>query len=203
MNSSYVQINLADIIEAYGENDTKSILSSFSCKLNPDVEDFIRNKAISFSKHGLARTHLVYWECEDGSEKELVGYYSLAPKILTVTKGHISNSSYKSICQFGFHDSHTDHCSIPAILIGQLGKNYNSGNDVLISGDELLSLALEKVKDVQFESGGRYTYVECEDKPKLIDYYTRNGFIRFGDRKLDKDETNIHGEYLIQFLKKL
>ena len=89
------------------------------------------------------------------------------------------------------------------MLIGQLGKNYSSGNNTLISGDELLGLAIDKVRPIQNESGGRYTYLECEDTPKLIKFYEKNGFTQFGKRNLDCDETNINGTYLLQFIKKL
>ena len=58
---------------------------------------------------------------------------------------------------------------------------------------------LDKVKDIQKECGGRYTYLECEDNEKLIDFYTRNGFVSFGQRNLDNNESNINGKYLIQF----
>ena len=40
-NSKYIQINLSDIIKAIGEDGAKSILSSFSCPLNRDVEQFL------------------------------------------------------------------------------------------------------------------------------------------------------------------
>ena len=199
--SDYIQINLNDLIEQIGEDDVKHLLSSFSCPLNSDVEGFIKYKAIEFSRRGFAKTHLVFWTSEN--ESELVGYYSLAQKSFTLSKGSVSNSLYKKLSQYGTYDSSIQKYIISSILIGQLGKNFSSGNDTLISGNELLGLALDKVKLIQNESGGRYTYLECEDKPKLIDFYTHNGFIQFGDRKLDKDETNIQGEYLIQFLKKL
>lgn len=203
METEYIQINLNDIIEGIGENQTKAILSSFSCPLNPDVEDFLHSKAIEFSKRGFAKTHLVFWTTSDRSERELVGYYSIAPKTFTISRDDISKNQYKKICQYGEFDQIRKKTLIPSILIGQLGKNYTDGNDTLIKGDELLYLALEKVKSIQEDLGGRYTYLECEDNQKLINFYESNGFIPFGKRSLDPDETNIHGAYLIQLLKKI
>ena len=46
----YFQIKLDDMIGELGESEVQSILSSFSSPENKDVEDFIRNKAIEFSK---------------------------------------------------------------------------------------------------------------------------------------------------------
>ena len=39
---------------------------------------------------------------------------------------------------------------------------------------------------------------------KAIEFYETNGFVSFGSRPLDKDETNsLDGTYLVQLLKKL
>ncbi len=51
-------------------------------------------------------------------------------------------------------------------------------------------------------SGGKVTYVECEDKHKLIEFYRDNGFCEFGRRKLDRDEKDVMtGSELIQMIK--
>ena len=50
--------------------------------------------------------------------------------------------------------------------------------------------------------GGKIVYLECEDKEPLLDFYSQNGFVNFGKRTLDKDETNtLSGDYLIQMLR--
>lgn len=201
--TEYIQINLSDIIKGIGEEETKALLSSFCCPLNKDVENFIRYKAIEFSKRDFAKTHLVFWCTENRSEIELVGYYTIAPKAFTISKERVSHSQYKKISQYGEFDTLMKKCTISSILIGQLGKNFANGNDTLITGDELLKLALDKVSAIQNEIGGRYTYLECEDNPKLISFYESNGFTPFGKRTLDSDETDIKGSYLIQLLKKI
>jgi predicted GNAT family N-acyltransferase len=61
-----------------------------------------------------------------------------------------------------------------AILIGQLGKNANYRSD--IAGQTILARALDTVYEIHELVGGRIVYLECEDHPKLIDFYTRNGF---------------------------
>ena len=70
---------------------------------------------------------------------------------------------------------------------------------MLISGDDLLHLAMEKILKIRNEVGGRFAYLECEDKPKLIEFYERNHFKKFGKRSLDSDETDLKGEYLLQY----
>ncbi|MSA01013.1 N-acetyltransferase [Lactonifactor sp. BIOML-A3] len=194
----FVQFNLSDLTDMLGEDDVKSILSSFSCPMNKDVEDFIRNKAIEFSKRGFAKTHLVFWVSDDQTEKELVGYYTVAPKVIKVDKKAVSKSVGKRLRAQGINSHDDNEYIVPAPLIGQLGKNYADGNNCLISGNELLALAVEKVKLVQNEIGGRFVYLECEEKEKLLEFYQENGFKIFGKRLLDRDETGIDGEYLIQ-----
>ena len=200
-NTLYVEINLAELLKGIGEDETKHILSSFYCPLNSDVESFLKTKAIEFSKQGIAKTQLVFWASEDEAEKELVGYYALATKSFSIRKNDVSKSAYRRISKYGTYDDRIKECTVPSILIGQLGKNYADGNNCLISGAELLELAINRIRTIQNQTGGRYTYLECEDKPKLLDFYTQNGFTSFGRRTLDKDETNISGSYLIQLLR--
>lgn len=196
------QVNLQDMIEEIGEDRTKSILSDFSCDQNLDVQEFIQRKAVEFSKRGFAKTTLVFWVSDNEDEKCLVGYFALSNKKITVKKKEVSKNTYKRIRLFS-DDKEKDSCTIPAILIGQLSKNFKDGNDTLISGAELLQMAIDKVKQVQYMIGGKFVYLECEDKERLLEFYTTNGFVSFGKRMLDKDEININGKYLIQMLRYL
>lgn len=195
----FVEINLSDLLEQLGEDETKQILSSFSCSKNADVETFLRMKAIEFSKRGFSKTHLVYWETEDKKEKELVGYYTIASKVISIDRDVVTKREARKLREFGVFDEKTGKYTIAAPLIAQLGKNYSDGNDTLISGDELLHLAMDKVKKVQNEVGGRFAYLECEDEEHLIEFYERNEFKQFGKRNLDRDETDIRGTYLLQY----
>lgn len=85
-------------------------------------------------------------------------------------------------------------------LIAQLSKNFADGNDTLISGSEILQMAIERIRKIQQEIGGKFLYLECEEKEKLLKFYEKNNFVSFGRRKLDKDETNLEGAYLVQLL---
>lgn len=179
----------------------KAILSSFSCPLNLDVESFLHCKALEFAKHGWAQTHLVF--CPYKGKPALVGYFTLANKDIRINKKAIgSNSLRRRISQFSVYDIDLKAYSMATPLIGQLGKNYSEGLNRLISGDELLKMACDKIKGIQFELGGRYAYVECEDKPRLLEFYSDNGFCIFDKRLLDPDEVEkMDGRYLIQLLK--
>ena len=201
--SGYIGINLKDILfdETLGESAAKSILSSFSCPLNPDVEHFLRNVAIEFSKQSISSTYLIIASYRN--TYVLAGYYTLANKIFCIDKDSLPNRKWKSrMAKFGQFDKTIHRYTVSAPLIGQLGKNYANGYNSLITGDELLKLALDKVREMQNIVGGKIVYLECEQKEMLIDFYTRNGFVNFGLRPLDRDETDkLSGESLIQMLR--
>ena len=201
--AEFVQIKLNDMISKLGENEVKSILSSFVCPVNKDVETFIKYKAIEFSKQYLSRTTLVYWKSDDEREKCWVVYYTIASKHIRVSKDSISNTPAKRMGNHGSFNPATKEYIVPAPLIAQLGKNFADGNNYLISGSDLLQMATTKVREIQNEIGGRFVYLECEEKCKLLDFYKANGFTVFGKRILDRDETDLDGEYLIQLLKYL
>ncbi len=197
-------VNLIKLINIVGEDTVKSMLSDFSCPYNKDVEQYLKTKAIEFAKHGWAQTHLVYASFK--KEPVLVGYFTLSDKSIHITtnRPRMSKTLKKRISAFSKLDKDLGCYCMSAPLIGQLGKNYSNGHNKLITGDELLQMACDKIESIQVELGGRFTYLECEDKPVLIDFYERNGFWNFGKRQLDADEKdNFETTSLIQLLKYL
>lgn len=197
--SGFICVNLLDMLEQLGEDTVKSILSSFSCQLNEDVEYFLKHTAITFARQQIAMTHLVFASYK--KENVLVGYYTLASKYITLSKDVLSSRLRSRVTKFGQYNSETKRYLVTAPLIAQLGKNYYKGYNKLITGDELLKMACDKVAQAQMVIGGKVVYLECEDVPKLKDFYEQNGFVSFGKRYLDKDELRLKGEYLIQLLK--
>ena len=193
---------LKDMVEKLGEQKTREILSQFSCPLDRDVEDFIHNNAIEFAKQSISSTHIITTSYKGAPV--IVGYYTLANKNIIVSSNNISNTLKRRISKFGIYDSDQKGYRIAAPLIAQLGKNFTNGYDKLITGDELLLLACQQVAQVQEIIGGKIVYLECEDNPKLIDFYSSNGFVNFGKRQLDQDEKEFfEKDYLIQMLRYL
>ena len=87
-----------------------------------------------------------------------------------------------------------------SLLFGQLGKNYYNNYNNYISGDILLRLACQQVKEVQKLIGGRFVFLECEDIPKLKAFYESNGFKCYNKRKLEKYESENGINYLLQMI---
>lgn len=197
----FLKVSLKSLIKEVGENEVGIILSDFLCPMNRDVEHFLHSKAIEFENHGWSATQLIYTSYKGKSV--LVGYYTLTNKCLIVENQAISRGLKKRLSQFATYDPAIKKYFLPAPLIGQLGKNFNHGYNALISGDELLKIAIDEIKLVQQSLGGKVVYIECEDVERLKEFYIRNGFVEFDKRKLDTDETDIDGQYLIQMLKYL
>lgn len=190
---------MEDIYNSIGEKDVQNLLNDFECPLNNDVEYFIKNKAIEFSKQGIARTYIVSTSYKD--KQVIVGYFSLTSKITKIKKSILSSKMRKRISRFAINDELNKSYSVSLPLIGQLGKNYKEDYNKLISGDVLLKLACDKVKEAQKILGGKFAIVECEDKEVLKEFYESNGFVCFDKRNLEKDERDKNsGEYLLQML---
>lgn len=193
--------NLDTFLGTIGEERTCAILADYLCPLNPDVENFLKHNAIPFSRQGLAKTHLVFASKND--RWVLVGYFTLATKVLLIKRSKQLGSNLSTrIRKFARVVDETNTYQISAPLIAQLGKNFADGNNNLITGDELLKIACDKVQMIHSEIGGKIAYLECEDKPALLSFYERNGFREFDRRSLDKsDRETFKSDYLIQMLR--
>jgi len=199
--TGYKIVELKELVTIVGESRVNELLSSFCCPMSPDVECFLRSSAVVFAKQGIAATHLVFTSFKD--EMVLVGYFAIANKFFTISdKAKISKTQKKRLCKFGSYEPALKRTAIAAPLIAQLGKNFANNYNKLITGAELLELACQKISIVHAIAGGRYAYVECEYKPKLIQFYEDNGFKVFAYRELDANEKkDFPGGQLVQLIR--
>ena len=84
----YKIINLKDIYNNLGEERTKEILSDYKCELNKDVEYFLKERAIEFSKQDYSRTYIVMSQYKD--KDVIVGYFAITNKITKIKKVKLS-----------------------------------------------------------------------------------------------------------------
>lgn len=201
--AGYSVLSLSDIIDEKGEDFCREILSFFSCPPNPDVEKFLtKRSAIDFAKQSIAQTFLVYASYR--GKNVLCGYFTIANKYIVVGSHSVSKTTARRLRKFAMPNISDDNLVIMAPLIAQLGKNYMNDYRKLITGDELLKMAIDKVSAAQRIIGGKVVYVECEDIDILKKFYEDNGFVIFGKRRLDKEERGeMNGSHLIQLLKYL
>ena len=170
----------------------KDLISGFSCPLNGEVETFLKNDALGFDERNQAVTYLIF------AGSRFVAYFTLANKLIQVQKNKISKTVLRRLLRTA-EDNGGDFLNVPSILVAQLGKNYSNGNNTFISGQELLLIIDYFVKEVQKYIGGAVYFLECDsDKKKIIEFYTRNGFVLFSERK-----ANSTGIDLLQFMKKI
>lgn len=201
--AGYSILSLSDIIDEKGEDFCREILSFFSCPPNPDVEKFLtKRSAIDFAKQSIAQTFLVYASYR--GKNVLCGYFTIANKYIVVGSHSVSKTTARRLRKFAMPNISDENLVIMAPLIAQLGKNYMNDYRKLITGDELLKMAIDKVSAAQRIIGGKVVYVECEDIDILKKFYEDNGFVIFGKRRLDKEERGeMNGSHLIQLLKYL
>ena len=177
-------IKLQTLLDSVGEIKTKDILSQFkslhdySTSNRNDVEFFLHVKAIDFEKMALSTTYLVFSEYLN--ENILVGYFSLANKPLLMSKKNyskLSNNQRRLLCQNGSRTESGGY-RVNSYLIGQLGKNFSEEalKTKAIDGTQLLTLAYDKVFEAKQLINARFVWLECQNIPKLIKFYSDFGF---------------------------
>ena len=147
----YKIIPLNELTMQLDEERVTAILSSSSSPLNKDVELFLKQKAVTFDRQSISRTHLVFAAYKE--QTVLVGYFTLAYKDFTIPAKSVGRNLRDRIKKFGSYDFETKAYKISAPLIAQLGKNFTDGYNKLISGDELLAMACNIVSEVHLLAG--------------------------------------------------
>jgi len=182
MKESYKIINVKEYIDknkstCVEEKELNELLSSFSCPINHDVEHFLRHNAIEFTKKDQSVTYLVF-----SDENDLVGYFSLASKPISVIADSVSKSMAKKLSRVSVLNEENNTYTASAYLIAQLGKNFALPENERIDGATLLEIALDTIRAVKYFLSGVIVFLECEDVKALMDFYTQNGFKYFDSR---------------------
>ena len=179
-----------------GEDELRQILSEFLCDKNPDVERFLKEQAIEFTRKNQSVTYLVF----SNDDASLVGYFTLTIKPITVNADNFSNTMKRKIARVSELDEENGTYTLSAYLIAQLGKNYKDGANRKITGNQLLQAAVDTIKELQYMAGGMVIFLEAENREKLIRFYEKeNGFKQFDVRETKSDNEHIHT--LVQMLK--
>lgn len=193
MINSYYSVNIRRYLDSNNEDDKQvltDIISSFTCPKNPDIERFLKKSAVEFTKKQQSVTYLAF---KSGQSPLFVGYFALTVKPFEVGVNDIpSNTWRRKVERVARFDEKKQTYSAAGYLIAQLGKNYTGGVNEMITGSELLNLALDVIHSVQSEIGGMIAFLDAENNKSLIDFYERNGFHLISDPKSPREE-------LIQF----
>ena len=202
VKDSFFYINIRDYLalgtdDEAGEPELIRTISEFSCPQNPDVANFLKKNAVEFTKKSQLVTYLVF----SVESKELLGYFTLALKPLSVRGETVSNTTKRKLLRISELDESSDTYTMSAYLIAQLGKNYTNGVNNKITGNELVELAWTVIEDVQYMLGGIVTFLEAENAEKLLSFYRNNRFSQFDTRQIASDAEKSHE--LVQLLRLL
>lgn len=177
-----------------GENDLKQILSEFSCDKNLDVERFLKQQAVEFTKKNQSVTYLVF----ENENAALVGYFTITIKPISINANNFSNTMNRKIARVSELNEMDGTYTLSAYLIAQLGKNFSDQTSEKITGKQLLQAAIDTIKELQYMAGGMVVFLEAENNDKLMQFYEEdNQFKKFSTRSSDSEQE------LIQLLKVL
>ena len=201
-NDKFFSVNIREYLalgndEEAGEPALVELLSGFSSPKNKDVERFLKKSAIEFTKKNQSVTYLVV----SAEDVRLLGYFTLALKPLTVRGVTVSNTMKRKLLRISELDEKSDTYTMSAYLIAQLGKNFSESGGTEITGAELLKLAWDKIKEIQYLGGGVVTFLEAENEEKLLSFYRDNRFSQFDTRQTASDTDESHE--LVQLLRLL
>ena len=201
-NDKFFSVNIREYLalgndEEAGEPALAELLSGFYCPKNPDVEQFLKKSAIEFTKKNQSVTYLVV----SAEDVRLLGYFTLALKPLTVRGETVSNTMKRKLLRISELDEKSDTYTMSAYLVAQLGKNFSESGGTEITGAELLKLAWDKIKEIQYLGGGVVTFLEAENEERLLSFYRDNRFSQFDTRQTASDTDEPHE--LVQLLRLL
>ena len=195
-------LSLSRMMNTLEDNELKSILSSFSCKYDADIQNFLHNRAIDFEKLLKSRTYLIVSDEQfqnpniPFNEITIYGYISLAVKVFTVPE-ETSNRQRQQLDGFSAKEHGKQISHFPCYLIGQLARNSNVPTES-ISGAELLNFAYKIIGEAVKLVAGRNILVECHNNEKLIKFYLDNGFYKISQVP-DENQTMIQMIRRIEF----
>ncbi|MBQ7193236.1 MAG: hypothetical protein IJR98_02560 [Synergistaceae bacterium] len=170
--------NILEMIDDFGEGHVKSYIQTFSCPVNPKIENFFRNRAIDFSRRKISVTYIV----TDTDDGQLLGCFALTHKAVMIPSAGMSNTSRKKLERFARLDRATGDYMASAFLIAQFGKNYGVDDGKRISGSLLMDIANDILVSIQRQIGGGIIYLDCDDDENLKKFYDDEKFQPFGER---------------------
>ena len=176
--------NILDVLERRGEDFLMRVLAAFSCPVNPEIEKFLKERAIDFAKRRLSITYLV----TDMDGGEFLGYFTLPHKAILLNGEGFSKTMQRKLTRYSRLDKQTGNYMASAFLLAQFGKNYGVDDGKRISGANLMELVRDILVDVQRRIGGGIVYLDCEDKTGLVAFYEKEGFNRFDERFSQEDD---------------
>ncbi|MCQ2071017.1 MAG: hypothetical protein MJZ68_07790 [archaeon] len=167
---NYSIIRLDNYLDLAGRTGFYCNVSEYVCSKDPDVEIYLKEKALHHTNHDVSKTFLAVDE-----HLTIYGYYTLAIKCLAAPEptpgAEVSRTFYHNL---NAHDG-----VVQAFLIGQLSRADYSPKGL---GAELLKEALKDLNTHRADLGCNAVRVDCHEN--MLGYYRDKGF-----RLMKKDPT--------------
>ena len=180
--NSFEIIRLFELLDMEGGEELFTKMASSFSSINKDVEHFFKEKAIQSCRLNTSSTYIVV--STDGA-LEVLGYFTLATKMLTIKTASLSKTEQKQISRFGYYDEDSESYKVPAILIAQFSRNFSS--NIRLNGSDLMDIVLKQVKNVLNLTSGKTVFLECEKIKKLTVFYESQHFKFLDNEILSKD----------------
>ena len=163
---------LDELMTEIGEENLRTLLSSFKCSAEPAAENFLKKIAIRHDRESISRTYLALGQDESRTDA-IRGFFTLAIKCLSIEE---DNNIPKTIIeQMNINDRVAQ-----AFLLGQLAKADGVEKGF---GITMINNALDLFSVGKDMFGCRVVRLDCKDQ--MIGYYESCGFsfIRKNDDK--------------------
>lgn len=185
----YYIVALSDILKKLGENTEKinSILKKFSCQKEQDLENFLYDKAIRYEKENIGKTFLILDKNKlNENIIEILGFYTIGHTSIDISE----MSAGKRRKVLGNIPGRDNLTTVPAFLIGQLGRN-DSCTKKELDGETLLREVYTTINKVVDLIGGNLIILECREH-MFSKFYEKQGFKKLSN---DLDENKLYTLY--------
>lgn len=148
----------------------------FSCQREVDLENFLMRKAIPYEKTNFGKTYLLIDLDElDQGNFSVMAYYTIAQKAVDISE----LSAKRKRKMLGDYPGRDSLKTIPAYLIGQLGRNDAYTSDDL-SGEQILNECYNSISIAAQVVGGNLIILECREQ-MFEHVYESKGFHKLYD----------------------
>lgn len=141
-------------------NGKKHDRKKFNCG-NQELNAYLKQWASQDVRDGYCQVYVVAEERSHDSKQFIYGFFTISQT--TLEYNQITELPTKLKKRYS---------TIPAILIGRLAKNKNQ---TILSGAELLLLALREAKSAYAKLGGVFIVIHAKDR-RAKNFYTKHGF---------------------------
>lgn len=179
----YIVIPLGELLNAeYDQEKLEESLQKFSCQRETDLEDFLKDKAILYENTNFGKTYLILDKEElDKGSFIVMAYFTIAQKSVDISA--ISNKQKRKM--LASYPGRDNLKSIPAYLIGQLGRS-DSYSSQQLSGTDILNECYNAISMAARIVGGNLIILECREC-MFSNFYEKHGFKKlYNDLSKDK-----------------